>query len=203
MKKPLHLVFVTDPMCSWCWGMAGEFAKAREILKDRVTFELMLGGINPHGTQPIGDYGRRLMMRLWQQVEATTGQEFGYSLPDEYVHNSTRTCVAIEAFRQISDVPPFEYLELLQQLFFVDAINVTEETVLRKAAENCGVDPEELGRAMQTPAIVERVRFQFNNAQTFGTQVLPNLLIEGEGGALRLFGGGYMDAAMIESQLPN
>ena len=173
------------------------------MLKGRATFELMLGGINPDGTQPIGDYGRRFLMRLWQDVQATTGQEFGYQLPDEYVHNSTRTCVAIEAFRQISEVSPFEYLESLQQLFFMQAKNVTEEVVLFEAAHAFDVDPEELSRVMQTPAILERVRFQFNNAQTFGTQALPNLLIEGEDGALRLFGGGYMDAAMIESQLPN
>lgn len=197
-----HLVFVTDPMCSWCWGMAREFTKAREMLKGRVSFELMLGGINPHGTQPIGDYGRRFLMRLWQEVQATTGQEFGYQLPEEYIHNSTRTCVAIEAFRQISKVPPFEFLESLQQLFFMDAKNVTDETVLFEAAHAFGVDPEEMSRVMQVPAILERVRFQFNNAQTFGTQALPHLLIEGEDGALKLFGGGYMDAAMIESQLP-
>ena len=74
---PVRIVLVTDPMCSWCWGMADEFNEAMSTLQEGVEFDLLLGGINTHGTQPIGAYGRRYLMRLWREVADTTGQLSG------------------------------------------------------------------------------------------------------------------------------
>ena len=111
-----HVYVVTDPMCSWCWGMAGAVEEAAHVLRDEVTFELLLGGINTHGTQPIGEFGRRHLMKLWQEVHATTGQPFGFRLPDEFIYNSTLPCVAVEALRRRSGVAPFGFLHRLQQL---------------------------------------------------------------------------------------
>ncbi len=194
------LVFVTDPMCSWCWGMASEFEKARAALAHRVDFELMLGGINTHGTQPIGDYGRRFLMRLWREVADTTGQEFGFKLPVEYVHNSVTSCLAVEAVRDLTSAAPFDYLHALQEQFFRHGRDITNVEILVEVAARCEVSTEQLREKMREPAILERVRFQFDNAGAFGTNALPSLLIEREG-ALTLFAGGYMDAAMLQELL--
>jgi len=196
-----RLVFVTDPMCSWCWGMATEFEQARAELAERVEFDLMLGGINTHGTQPIGDYGRRFLMRLWREVADTTGQEFGFKLPDEYVHNSVTACLAVEAVRDLTGSVPFEYLHALQEAFFRYGRDITSVELLVEVAEGCGVEAQALRARMEEPATLERIRFQFDNTGAFGTNALPSLLIERDG-ALTLFAGGYMDAAMLGELLP-
>ena len=191
-----RLVFVTDPMCSWWWGMANEFRKARAELDHLVEFDLMLGGINTHGSQPIGDYGRRFLMRLWREVADTTGQQFGFELPQEYVHNSVTACLAVEAVRQVNGVAPFDYLHTLQEQFFLRGRNITDIALLADLAEPFGVAENLLREMVQDPVILERVRFQFENAGAFGTNALPSLLIERDG-ALTLFAGGYMDASML------
>jgi len=198
--KPTRLVVVTDPMCSWCWGMAGEVEQARRALAGRVEFDLMLGGINTHGTQPIGDFGRRFLMRLWGEVAATTGQFFGSQLPSAYVHNSVTACLAVEAFRSLSGEAPFAYLHALQARFFQHGVNITEENVLAEIAEQCGVSGVSLRGQLRDPGNVERVRFQFDHARTFGTQALPSLLIEQQG-SMRLFAGGFVTADMIATLL--
>lgn len=196
-----RLVFVTDPMCSWCWGMATEFEAARAALAQRVEFDLMLGGINTHGTQPIGDYGRRFLMRLWRDVADTTGQEFGFKLPQEYVHNSVNACLAVEAARDISGSAPFVYLHAVQEQFFRYGQDITNLDLLAEVAEGCDIDPLALRNKIREPAMLERLRFQFDNAGAFGTNALPSLLIEREG-VLTLFAGGYLDAAMLGDLLP-
>ena len=95
--QTIKVYIVTDPMCSWCWGMAGAVEEAAHRLADQVTFELLLGGINTHATQPIGEFGRRHLMKLWQEVRETTGQRFGFELPEGLIYNSHLPCVAIEA----------------------------------------------------------------------------------------------------------
>lgn len=190
-----RLVLVTDPMCSWCWGMADEFRQAQEQLIGQATFDLMLGGINTHGTQPIGDYGRRFLMKLWREVADTTGQAFGFKLPDEYIHNSMLACLAVEVVRDLSGSPPFEYLRAVQERFFVHGENVNDLDVLHDLAPD-GLDRKAFSDKVHAPSVVERVRFQFEHAGAFGTNALPSLLIE-EDGKLQLFAGGYVDAQML------
>lgn len=193
----VRVVFVTDPMCSWCWGMADDFDKSLQTLDEQVDFDLMLGGINTHGTQPIGDYGRRFLFRLWREVADTTGQKFGFQLPDEYIHNSARTCLAIEAMRELSGTIPFGYLHSLQRRFFVYAEDITQEQLLVTQAVDFGADETLFRQIMNAPGTLERVRFQFENATLFGTQALPSLLVE-QDGRLQLLAGGYVDAEMFK-----
>ena len=192
------VILVTDPMCSWCWGMADEFEQARARLSDKVNFDLILGGINTHGTQPIGDYGRRYLMRLWKEVAETTGQTFGFRLPEEYIHNSSRTCLALEAARSLTGLVPFEFLHGLQRLFFVEGLDITQETVIMACADQVGIDANALVREMSEPKHLESIRFQFEAAGGFGTQALPSLVKE-ENGVHTLLAGGYVDANMLET----
>ncbi|NKB97712.1 MAG: hypothetical protein GKR90_04310 [Pseudomonadales bacterium] len=200
MTARRQIVLVTDPMCSWCWGMADEFELARERLGEVVDFELMLGGINTHGTQPIGDYGRRFLMRLWREVQATTGQTFGFKLPEQYIHNSARTCLALQAARELVATVPFEFLHALQRAFFVDGLDITNETVIMACAEQVNIDPQDLIGEMDEPKHLESIRFQFEAASGFGTQALPSLA-ELKSGELKLVAGGYVDADMLASLL--
>ncbi len=194
------LYLVTDPMCSWCWGMAADFEQARRQLQGQVAFDLMLGGINTHGTQPIGDYGRRFLLRLWREVEATTGQPFGYRFPAEYVHNSVLPCLAVEAMRGLTGQVPFAYLHNLQERFFVHGENINSEAVVCAQASLAGVSSADLQAAMAEPGLRERLRFQFEHAGKFGTQAMPSLLIQAQPDApLALFAGGYVDAQMLVS----
>jgi len=160
----------------------------------------MLGGINTHGTQPIGDYGRRFMKRLWREVTATTGQPFGELVATEYVHNSVLPCLAIEAVGELLARTPFEYLRELQRLFFTEAVNVTDRGELLDLATLMyqELDAARLAGMLDDPKLLERVRFQFEHARSFGTQALPNLLVRDAEGH-RLLAGGYVDAPMLIS----
>jgi len=182
--------------------MADEFNRARTQLARRVEFDLMLGGINTHGTQPIGDYGRRFLMRLWREVADTTGQEFGFTLPDVYVHNSALACMAIEVLREHLGEAPFDYLHALQAEFFRHGRNINDIELLGRIAEPYGVSRAELQSRVYQPGLQARVKFQFDHASAFGTNALPSLLIE-RGGKLQLFAGGYVDAAMLAELLPD
>ena len=199
MAEKVTIVVVTDPMCSWCWGMAQDLQHTRETLADVVQFKLMLGGINTHGTQPIGDYGRRFLMRLWREVEATTGQTFGDTLPESYVHNSIAACVAIETVRQRHDeAAAFDALHVLQEAFFLHGTDITSREVLTSLLAQFNVHEEDLAQASADPSTKELLRFQFDAAGAYGTNAMPSLLIE-QSNELKLLAGGYVDANMMHT----
>ena len=58
------MVFVTDPMCSWCWGMADSIKEIHEKYKDKIELDLMLGGTNTDSTDFVGDYGKKFLFQF-------------------------------------------------------------------------------------------------------------------------------------------
>ncbi len=191
-----RVLVVTDPMCSWCWGMSAAVEETAHLLRDEVTFDLLLGGVNTHATQPIGDFGRRHLMKLWHEVNATTAQPFGYKLPDDFIYNSTLACVAVEALRQRLGLAPFGFLHRLQQCFFVEGRNISTAAELDRVAQEFGWAPEELLEALEDEELHSRTRAQFESSRRYGTNALPNVLIE-EAGERRLLLGGYVDSQMM------
>jgi len=201
----MKVLVVTDPLCSWCWGMAPAVEEALGRLGDAVSFDLLLGGINVHSTLPVGDYGRRLLLRIWREVAATTEQQFGYVIPDGMVFNSTRPCLAVAGLRQELGRPPLGYLHRLQQRLFVEGQDITDPKVLTGTALELGLSTDVVAAALDDADLAAELVREFSDSRSYGTNALPSVLLE-EDGERRLLAGGYADAPMLESliraQLP-
>lgn len=177
--------------------MSAAVEEAAHELQGEVEFDLLLGGINTHATQPIGEFGRRHLLKLWHEVHDTTGQAFGFRLPDPFVYNSTLPCIAIEALRRRNDgVAPFGFLHRLQQCLFEEGRNINSAEVLDWVAQEFGWEPGELGAELDDLDLLGRARAQFESSRRYGTNALPNVVAE-DAGARRLLFGGYVDSAMM------
>jgi putative protein-disulfide isomerase len=198
--KP-KVLFVTDPMCSWCWGMSGEMARAIALLAREFDFDLVLGGINVDSTRPVNDFGRARLADVWRCVTETTGTTFGPGLPaGDFVYNSTRACIGVEVVRELTGRAPFEYLHRLQDRFFLGAEDVTKPAVLLAEAAAVGLDPKRFEVCLPSPDMLRRVREGFTAAKSHGTAALPSVLLEAAG-VRRLVSGGYVDAPTLVDSL--
>ncbi len=178
--------------------MSGAVEAAAHHLADEVGFDLLLGGINLHATQPIGDYGRRHLMKLWAEVHETTGQPFGFELPEGFIYNSRLACIAVEALRRRTGAAPFGFLHRLQQCLFEEGRNITSAEVLDWVAREFGWAAGELAAELEDPELARLAEVQFEGSRRYGTNALPNVLIE-QGAERRLLFGGYADSEMIIS----
>ena len=189
----MRVLVVTDPLCSWCWGMAPAVEAAADRLGGEVEFDFLLGGINVHGTHCIGDFGRRHLNRIWRDVHATTGQAFGHQVPDGMVYNSLVPCMAVHAVRRFLAMPPFGYLHRLQQRLFVDGIDTNNVDALAAIAVDFDCPQEVVVDGVKNADIRGAVIAEFESARSYGTNALPSVLVE-QGGKRRLLAGGDADA---------
>ena len=191
------VLFVTDPMCSWCWGMANEIERARRDGASEFEFDCVLGGINVDSTQPITGFARARLGDIWRRVSRVTGATFGSGLPaGDFVYNSVPACIAAEAVRELTQAPPFDFVHRLQQRFFIDGIGVADDSLLAREAAAIGVNPDRFAQLCRAPETLARVREGFAIAKSYGTAALPSVLLE-VAGVRRLVAGGYVDAPTL------
>jgi len=77
-----RLIYVMDPMCSWCWGFAPVLqALAEQAQTCDVPLTLVVGGLRRERAA-MDQTGRTRTLSYWQAVHDATGQPF----------NSTPAC---------------------------------------------------------------------------------------------------------------
>jgi putative protein-disulfide isomerase len=181
--------------------MARDVERMRAESRDAFEFDFLLGGINIGSTQPITEFARDRLASIWRTVIEVTSAQFGPGLPSgDFVYNSVRACIAVEAVRMIRNAPPFDYLLRLQKRFFADGVDVTDRVVLRDEAIALRVDGDAFDFAFNASTTLTRVRDGFALAKSYGTAALPSVLIELRG-TRRLVAGGYVDAPTLRAAL--
>jgi putative protein-disulfide isomerase len=90
-----RLIYVMDPMCSWCWG----FAPVAEALVQQaravdVRLHLVIGGLRS-GSAALEPTTRGYILDHWQAVEEATGQPFRFdgALPNGFVYDTNQPAV--------------------------------------------------------------------------------------------------------------
>lgn len=194
----MKVLVVTDPMCAWCWAMAPAVEEAAVELAGEAEFGVLLGGVNPSTTRPVGEYARRYLRHVWREVEATTGRTFSFVVPDGLVYNSTRPCLAVAAVRRELGRAPLGYLHRLQHLLFAEARDINDPELLCAAAEELGVPGGVVRQGLEDRGLLRSLSDEFVTSRSHGTRALPSVLVE-QGGERALLAGGYTDADMLTS----
>jgi protein-disulfide isomerase-like protein with CxxC motif len=93
---------------------------------------------------------------------------------------------------------PFGFLHRLQQCLFEEGRDIATAPVLDWVAGEFGWQAGELVAELEDPELGRLAEVQFESSRQYGTNALPNVLIEQEGRRRLLFGG-YADSEMMVS----
>ncbi len=63
-----QLIYVGDPMCSWCWGFAPVKRRIEEQCQGRAEVSLVVGGLRPFTTEPQDDQRKTFLREHWQEI---------------------------------------------------------------------------------------------------------------------------------------
>ncbi|MDH5423255.1 MAG: DsbA family protein, partial [Acidimicrobiia bacterium] len=101
----LELIYVADPMCSWCWG----FAPSIEAIADHhsdLPVRVVMGGLRPGAAaEPLSDGMRSYLRQAWTAVGDRSGQPFDHSFLDRdgWTYDTERAAIAVVAMRQVDE----------------------------------------------------------------------------------------------------
>ncbi|RRV44821.1 DsbA family protein [Pseudomonas sp. p106] len=197
-----RLLYVMDPMCSWCWGFApvaqALIAQAREA---GVATRVVPGGLR-RGASPLDASTRKYILEHWQAVAEATGQPFAFegAMPDGFVYDTEPACRALVAARELDAERVWPLLALIQRGFYQQGLDVTTAPQLVELAEQAGFDRATFADALLRADVRAATAADFSWVQDLGIAGFPTLLAE-RNGQLALLTNGYQPLQSLQPLL--
>lgn len=187
-----RLIYVMDPLCSWCWGFAPVAeALAAQAADVGIPTHVVVGGLRRERSA-LAAADRVRILGHWQAVNARTGQLFDFAagMPEGFIYDTTSACRALVAARELDAARVLPLLALVQAAFYCEGRDVTVPQVLVELAEQAGLRREAFAARFDASDVAQATQADFDWAQALGIAGFPTLLAERDG-QLALLTNGY------------
>ncbi len=203
----MNLIYVADPMCSWCYG----FSKSMdELLADPgpaapLQLALVMGGLRPFTTESMTPARIAEILDHWRHVHEASGQPFAAAPATAlhapgFVYDTEPSSRAIATVRSLAPAHVWRCLKAVHAAFYADARDVTRPEVLADIAQEIGLPRAEFAHAFASQAMRDATLADFRQAQAWGIRGFPALIAEHEGG-LHLVAQGFLPADALRERL--
>lgn len=196
-----HLLYIADPMCSWCYGFAPVIAKIAAHFAERLPVRIMVGGLRAGNTRAMTDQDRDYIRGAWTRVNAASGQPFDFSFFDRpsFVYDTEPACRAVVAARSMAPDKALAMKAAISSAFYGHNRDTTSAEVLADVATECGLDRAAFQEKFLSPDIRNETFRDFLIAKDMGVEGFPCLLAT-KGGDYAMVTNGFRPiAGMIEA----
>ena len=195
------LIYIADPMCSWCYGFTNELSKALKNLDNNVEFQLIMGGLRPYNTETMSDLGEFLRGH-WKHVEERSGKKFNYAIlkNESFVYDTEPPSRAVLVMRQLNPEKEFDFFKAIQTSFYVENKNTNEVETYLVLADKFGVNRAKFRAMFESEAMKQAARKDFENAAAMGVRGFPTVVLK-KGEQYFLISNGYTEAKNIISNV--
>jgi putative protein-disulfide isomerase len=177
------LVYIADPMCSWCWGFSPEMELIYERYRNQVRVELLVGGLRPGNTERFDEHRREYILGHWRAVHQRTSQPFNFDfrMDSNFTYDTEPSSRAVVAVRALDSTQVFSYFRTIQRAFYVENQDVTKEGVLRDLAHSHGIDSQAFDESFHNPELRQKVWQEFDRCRQLEIGGFPSLVaLDGE-----------------------
>jgi putative protein-disulfide isomerase len=201
------LVYVGDPMCSWCYGFGVPLKELLEQLPS-VPLAVVLGGLRAYNKEVMPTDLKNTLHHHWGEVTKRSGKPFGTGQFDRegYIYDTEPACRAVVTIRTFAAEHTLAMYHAVQHAFYAEGRDITQAAVLAdvwQAVENELIDSKILGdarfskdaflEAFDSESIKVQTRNDFAMVQQWGIRGFPALIAIVNGEA-QLVANGYMEA---------
>lgn len=203
----MNLIYVADPMCSWCYGFSRPMDELLAAPGDLAPLQLALvmGGLRPYTTEPMQPEHAQELAGHWQHVAEASGLPFAQAPhaalhQPGFIYDTEPAARAVVTVRKHWPKLVWRYLKAVQHAFYAEGRNVVQPEVLADVAEGLGIPRADFARAFASEEMRETVRQDFAIAQQWGIRGFPALIAE-HGDHLHLVTQGFMPAEALRERL--
>lgn len=203
LQTQISLVYVGDPMCSWCYGFGVPLQQLLEQLPG-IPLAIVLGGLRAYNQEVMPDTLKATLHHHWEEVTKRSGKPFGTGQFDRegYIYDTEPACRAVVTLRTHAAEHTLAMYHAIQHAFYALGRDVTQTSVLASVWQEL-VDSKQIGEvnfskdafvsAFESDSIKTQTRNDFAMVQQWGIRGFPALIAVVNGEA-QLVANGYMEA---------
>ncbi|MEO7744145.1 MAG: DsbA family protein [Usitatibacter sp.] len=197
----MHLLYIADPLCSWCYGFGPELAKLA-ARHPGVRIDLLMGGLRPYNREPMSEAFRTMLLEHWNHVAQASGLPFSRTAIDRpgFVYDTEPACRAVVAARTIDASRALAFMKAVQAAFYRDGRDATDDAVLAEIAAENGYGHRAFAAAIESGPMREATRDDFARSQTMGVGGFPTVAVM-SGAQLYLVTSGYATDDVLEYRI--
>ena len=181
MPQATRLIYVHDPMCSWCWGYRPVFDQLCSKLEGRLPITRLLGGLARDSDDPMPDDMQRHLQETWQRIQRRIpGTQFNFDFwrlcrPRR---STWPACRAVLAARQLDATQELPMIDAIQRAYYLDARNPSDNTTLVALAAELGLDGAAFAARLDAAQTQEQLAGEIAHAQQIGANSFPSLRLQ-------------------------
>lgn len=203
ISETLEVIYVGDPMCSWCWGISPALHQLEmRAAQQGIPFRIVVGGLRPGGGDPWNEQFLDFLKHHWEEVNQRSGQPFGYALfeREAFNYDTEPSCRAVVAARQMDPGKEHRFFELVQHYFYVQNEDPNLAEFYRPICEQLGLDYPVFLSLFQSEQVRQQTQAEFNLNRQWGVRAYPTVLLRKEN-QLHLLARGYASYEEMWAQL--
>jgi putative protein-disulfide isomerase len=200
--KP-ELVYVGDPMCSWCWGFVPTWNAFMTRHSDRFRYRLIVGGLRPGPAAVSMDDGMKAYLaHHWKQVESRSGQPFDLAFfeRNDFVYDTEPSCRAVVTARKMAADKAFAFMDQTHEAFYARNQDPTRTDTLVEIADRLKLPAHEFRKLFESDELRRETERDFQEAREMGVVGFPSVTLV-EGGSLKSVTRGWVPLEILEQAL--
>jgi putative protein-disulfide isomerase len=200
-KEQNTLIYIGDPMCSWCYGFGPEIRKIKDNLPESVGFQIVMGGLRPHGTETMAELGD-FLKEHWVEIHERTGQPFAYNILQQadFIYDTEPACRALVTARTMDESKALDFFKAIQHAFYAENHNTSLTKTYTDIATQMGMDAAVFEQLFVSDELKAATATDFEVARQMGINSFPSLVLK-KGEDYFLVGRGYAEAEVILERL--
>lgn len=194
------LIYIGDPMCSWCYGFLPELDQLKQTYPD-LAFTIVLGGLRAGGIERMADL-KGFLREHWQEVHDRTGQDFSYGILDNesMIYNTEFACRAVVTVKLMQPELTYAFFKRLQTAFYKNNIDPTSVATFKGIAKEIGIDKDVFEKIYMLPSTIQSTHIDFANTARMGVHGFPALLLK-KNGAYFTITNGYKSYSEMKAKI--
>jgi putative protein-disulfide isomerase len=178
MSGDIQLIYIHDPMCSWCWGFRPRLEQLLDHLSPQVAVTRLLGGLAPDNDQPMPVEMQRHLQGTWQRIaERIPGTRFNFDFWEQCRprRSTWPACRAVIAARRLDPAMESAMIDAIQRAYYLEARNPSDADTLVALARQLGLDGERFAALLDAAQTRTMLDDEITAARSMGADSFPSL----------------------------
>ena len=172
-----ELIYVADPMCSWCWGFQPVLEKVLNVAGD-IPVQYVMGGLARDSDEPMSEETRHYIQGQWNLVTETTGANFNWDFweacePRRSTYPACRAVIAAGLQGRTRAM-----FEAIQRAYYQEARNPSENATLVALADEIGLDKRRFEYDLTSEVTESLLQDDFTLRRSLTVREFPSLVIK-------------------------